>query len=99
MTRLIDADEFLKNEIKRCGCVPLIGSCTSDNEIFKFILEQQPTVDAVEVVRCKDCEYFMEDIFKRTVCNRTFDMFVMKANDFCSYGKRKIKGVARNETL
>ena len=49
--RLIDADAFLKSEIERCGCVPLIGSCTSDNEIFKFILERQPTIEAKEVVR------------------------------------------------
>ena len=48
--RLIDADAFLKSEIERCGCVPVIGSCTSDNEIFKFILEEQPTVEAVPVV-------------------------------------------------
>ena len=48
--RLIDADAFLKSEIERCGCVPLIGSCTSDNEIFKFILEKQPTVEAKPVV-------------------------------------------------
>jgi rubrerythrin len=51
--RLIDADAFLKSEIERCGCVPLIGSCTSDNEIFKFILERQPTIDAKEVVHGK----------------------------------------------
>lgn len=45
--RLIDADAFLKSEIERCGCVPVIGSCTADNEIFKFVLEQQPTVEPV----------------------------------------------------
>lgn len=49
--RLIDANAFLQSEIKRCGCVPLIGSCTSDNEIFKFILEKQPTVEAKPVIK------------------------------------------------
>ena len=71
MARLIDADEFLKNEIKRCGCVPLIGSCTSDNEIFKFILEQQPTVDAVEVVHGEwnICEDDYNDLVYHTCSN------------------------------
>lgn len=45
--------------------------------------------DVVEVVRCKDCKHFMTDTFKRTMCNRTFTMFEMNENDFCSYGERK----------
>ena len=45
--------------------------------------------DVVEVIRCKECQYFITDTFKRTMCNRTFTMFEMNENDFCSYGKRK----------
>lgn len=85
MGRLIDAEK-LKEFYE-----PYKGLDVPCKEVCRRI-DNQPTVDAVEVVRCKDCEYFMEDIFKRTVCNRTFDMFVMKTNDFCSYGKRKIGG-------
>jgi hypothetical protein len=69
MARLIDADEFLKNEIERCGCVPLVGSCSSDNEIFKFILDQQPTVDAVEVVHGEWIGLISEDF----VCAEGFN--------------------------
>ena len=42
-----------------------------------------------KIVRCKDCKYFITDTFKRTMCNRTFTMFEMNENDFCSYGERK----------
>lgn len=48
-----------------------------------------PTTDVVEVVRCKNCKHFITDTFKRTMCNRTFTMFEMNENDFCSYGERK----------
>lgn len=40
-------------------------------------------------VRCKDCKYFTVDTFKQTMCNRTFTMFEMKPDDYCSYGERK----------
>lgn len=48
----------------------------------------QPTVDAVEVVRCKECEYWDEDCR----CNGRKNGLVMEytdEDDFCSYGKRK----------
>ena len=42
-----------------------------------------------KIIRCKDCKHFITDTFKRTMCNRTFTMFEMNENDFCSYGERK----------
>ena len=45
--------------------------------------------DVVKVVRCKECKHFITDTFKRTMCNRTFTMFEMNENDFCSFGVRK----------
>lgn len=48
--RLIDADEFLKREIHRCGCVPLIGSCTSDNEILTTRVNAMPIFDLDKAV-------------------------------------------------
>ena len=47
----------------------------------------------VDVIRCKDCRHFIVDTFKRPMCNRTFTMFEMKPNDFCSYAEiKKIGG-------
>ena len=49
-----------------------------------------PTVDAAEVVRCKDCKYY--EIHKPKVlenCERNGYIIPMKPDDFCSYGERK----------
>lgn len=48
--RLIDADKFKQNVISKFRCVPLVGTCMRDNELFTTILDEQPTVD-VEPVR------------------------------------------------
>ena len=48
-------------------------------------LECQPSVDAVEVVRCKDCHWR-----NRNCCMHPTDgMNVTQDNDFCSYGERR----------
>lgn len=55
-------------------------------------IEQAPTVDAVPVVRCKDCKHwkFAQHI-NDNLCHR-FDenpWIPTEPNDFCSYGERK----------
>ena len=46
------------------------------------VLQDAPTVDAVEVVRCKDC-------IAHNLCK--FEQF-QGLNGFCSYGERKCNG-------
>lgn len=51
-----------------------------------------PAIDAVEVVRCKDCKWYktsewMEDGEK--VCKFWVDWIPTSEDDFCSYGERK----------
>ena len=74
--------------------------------IVKSSIESAPAVDAVEVVRCKDCKHFMEYAkeYKRCVegadgdcrirlfhsCDKQF--IACKYSDFCSYGGRKENG-------
>ena len=69
--RLIDADAFLER---------MKG--TDRYFSIKFDIENQPTVDAVQVVRCKDCvvrnKCSTEDIFK----------FTGIKNPFCCAGKK-----------
>ena len=60
------------------------------------LLEKQPTVDAVEVVRCKDCKHLIEiDPDNLYVCAR-IDIgmdgepsFLSPENDYCSRGERR----------
>lgn len=54
-------------------------------------IESAPTIDAVEVVRCKDCKHkggshLCED---KIYCKRL--RCYMEENDFCSYGERGIR--------
>lgn len=50
----------------------------------EVVLSQQPSVDAVEVVRCKDCKYadFGE-------CTHKLGLIVADDENYCSYGERK----------
>lgn len=46
-------------------------------------------VDAVEVVRCKDCKWFGRDMgYGKHDCKK-YEMPYCLADDFCSYGERK----------
>nr|UWG16066.1 MAG: hypothetical protein [Bacteriophage sp.] len=47
--------------------------------------------DAIQIVRCKDCEYGDYDSKPNgaMVCLRTNDGFWRKETDFCSYGERR----------
>lgn len=55
--------------------------------------DEQPAVDAVEVVRCKDCKYAgkHEAIFfpGHIICSLRMKPAPVKPDDFCSYGKRR----------
>lgn len=87
----IERDIFINNEL-----IPLVKRldlCHPKQKkgVLMAIskLKEAPTADVVEVVRCKDCKHLIKDIFNRTACNRTFDMFGVLKDDFCSYGERK----------
>ena len=53
-------------------------------------IDSAPTIDAVPVVRCRDCKHY--EIHKPKVlenCERKGYIIPMKPDDFCSYGERK----------
>ena len=57
-------------------------------------LKNTPTVDAVEVVRCKDCKHFDEHTGKCYLfCDSEYIVELEVDSDhFCSYGERKDNG-------
>ena len=77
MARLIDADAFLE-KMKR----------TSRYFDVVFDVEEMPTVDAVKVVRCRDCKYH-EDTSITEYEHCCLLSKTVRYNDFCSYGERK----------
>ena len=63
---------------------------------------KSPTADVVEVVRCKDCEYWDERCSDRIIATRLgycekplgdyiYSDITTAENDFCSYGERREK--------
>ena len=73
MSRYIDADALLKSEIKRCGCIPTIGSGYNDEQRFDFILQEQPTADVAEVVHGM-WEAYPSSLYRRcSVCKMEYD--------------------------
>lgn len=58
---------------------------------FIALVTNAQTVDAVTVVRCKDCKFgdWDSEPNDAMVCMRTKDGFWRSGNDFCSFGERK----------
>lgn len=53
------------------------------------IIDEAPAVDAVEVVRCKECKHRADEVEKGIyLCNLKM-IGIVRANDFCSFGERR----------
>ena len=84
--RLIDADALLE-KMKR----------TSRYFDVVFDVEEMPTVDAVEVVRCRKCKHWKPSGSKagnsfsdmEYIGSCEFTNYYRTESDFCSYGERK----------
>ena len=101
--RLIDANELdskLDALAKKYAAQGRFEAA-KDYSFVQTVLLSAPTVDAVEVVRCKDCHWWRH-INKRNDCgicqhevfsvdDCTIDP-VTEPTDFCSYGERKDNG-------
>ena len=87
--RLIDADAQLKEYCADCP-IDIRDICAADPMCGSARwLAGVPTVDAVPVVRCKDCKH-CEDRKKYLRCvKRGFSAgHEVMPDDFCSYGER-----------
>ena len=87
--RLIDANVILENYAHEWEAEPVLQA-----------IENAPTVDAVEVVRCKDCTFCKVDntVYMRDVLGNENDTpqyhclkgyGYNKPDHFCSYGERR----------
>ena len=82
--RLINAD-VLKQHIDKLPALP-DGNFAGNHSALKALINMQPTVDAVPVVRCKDCIRFFPDDDVWGWCTVSGKM---RCKDFCSYGVRE----------
>lgn len=92
MARYIDVDKFLKSMITKFKCVPLLGvpkyingeECF-EGEHLNSLINETPTADVVEVVRCKDCAVPHN---QWTGCPK-LNGLVTPPDFYCSYGERR----------
>ena len=85
--RMIDADQmavdeseaYMSAQVQITDDLKWLVNFAAHSKIQKLIADT-PTVDAVSVVRCRDCRKF-----------KTYDcrMVASGYEDFCSYGERK----------
>ena len=88
MSRYIDADHLKKSVVGLANCYSGFSD-TYDKSCIIGLIDEEPTVDAVPVVRCKDCkwlDYYDTREGKEYLCCR--EGFPVDLNDFCSWGKK-----------
>lgn len=88
--RLIDADVAVENIEEWLNSVgtALIGKGLSYTGELMGCIEDAQTVDAVPVVRCRECRFNIPRDDGSFGCYRNF-MDYHNLEDFCSYGERK----------
>ena len=98
MARLIDANALLEEIQFRRPVIDtetkIVADCVG---IARKAIVNAPTVDAVEVVRCKDCKYYREGAIFKDIkfCFRLRGDngkpvgYNFSEDDFCSYGERR----------
>lgn len=97
--RLIDANALLELVQFRLPIdshnAEVIAGCV---DITRRLVQNAPTVDAVEVCRCKDCEY-CDKAFDNYWCNYNWNPYAIPnkpkrtvADGFCHNGERRTDG-------
>ena len=84
--RMIDADRAM--EIVRDQGIAHPNAYHLTN-YATLILREAPTVDAVEVVRCRECKHCDPENYHCDHPMGTAAPLRRKPDDFCSYGERK----------
>ena len=86
--RLIDADALIS----------YIDECSQESRFrvyygyAKSFIDDAPTIDAVPVVRCKDCKHYDMGVCLKIYSDGNTHPEAWqsrKSEDFCSYGERK----------
>ena len=89
MAKFIDADRALEIVYERGIAHPNAYHLTN---YAMLVLQEAPTVDAVEVVRCRDCigrsTWYNDAEYGCAVCGMS-GMYPKSEDSYCSYGIRK----------
>ena len=89
--RLIDADELLEEIVERMTLFRALGKerVVQNYDFAATVVGDAPTVDAVPVVRCRECKYYRPKAnYMHCACPGGM-LCPPDANGFCSYGQRR----------
>ena len=94
--RLGDLDALKKSMCELCHQDYSDEPCEPSDCVFYNAIENAPTIDAVPVVRCRDCKWFnhytveceINDVATDHEGGASFSIN-FGPDDFCSYGQRK----------
>lgn len=94
--RLIDGDALIEKFNENVYMAECLIDARTAERFATFCaladaVEEMPTVDAVEVVRCRECKFrssWMMNRNLRYICPES-GLFPNGESDFCSYGERK----------
>lgn len=94
--RLIDADQmavdeseaYMSAQVQITDDLEWLINFAAHSKIQRLIADT-PTVDAVPVVRCRDCKYSYEDISGRCCSHGPCKDWVVLDDSFCSQGERR----------
>ena len=101
--RLIDADKMAVEESEAyisAQCQIKDDLTRSVNAVvhtkIQRLIADAPTVDAVEVVRCKDCKHWLKDVTGCTdfVGRCEWANYMIGAVGYCVYGERRFGNAA-----
>ena len=89
--RLIDANAIPFRKSNFCGGHGIYYDLTI---VYKNEIDALPTVDAVEVVRCKNCQYWNPRYETMGMCMKHNSIVTFTKPDFfCAWGKDKNDGI------
>lgn len=94
--RLIDADQmavdeseaYMSAQVQITDDLKWLVNFAAHSKIQELIADT-PTVDAVPVVRCKDCEYSYDEISYMCCSHGVCVDCEVPPNFYCAYGKRR----------
>ena len=88
MSRYIDADALIKH-IKNMPW-KMTSAAEISKSIFLSTVEEAPTADVVEVVRCKDCKNAFVGRNGRLLCDLLYPTLDwVEPTDYCCHGERR----------
>lgn len=88
--RLIDANTFDVTYNRNSEWTEDYSEGFDDGVLYTLgKLDDAETIDAVQVVRCKDCKHCKSDDLGNLICGLTIYEIETSENDYCSCGERR----------